>query len=361
MRIGQIFLLALFIALASAAAWLFYGDQSNAGIARGRGNMQVTVITAPAETRTFTDIVEALGTAKARESVTLTSRVSDTVREVLFEDGQSVKQGDVLVRLQDNEEKAQLSEAKANLNEAERQFERVKNLVKQGNASTAALDTQQRNMDEARFRLDAAQARLADQKIVAPFDGLLGLRQVSAGSLITPSTAITTIDDIDIIKMDFSVPERFIATLAPGQRVYARVEAYPGRRFEGVITTIDSRIDPATRSVVIRAEVPNPDHALKPGLLMIVKAVSREWEGVSIPEESVVMSNGDPFVYVVKEGVARRTSVKLGLRRPGYVEVTDGIAADESVVIEGTWRLGGSEVPVRVLSEASAAAVGKLS
>ncbi len=302
MNSGRLVLGAIFLALAGTAAWLLLGD--SATTEQGRGPRAVSVVTAPANQRAFTDIVEALGTARARESVTLTPRVSDTVREVHFDDGDIVKAGQVLVVLEDIEEKAQLQEAEANLREAERSFQRIENLVKQGNASPAALDTERRRLDEARFRLEASAARLADQRIKAPFDGLLGLRQVSEGSLITPNTPITTIDAIDTIKLDFSVPERFIATLKPGQQVEAKVSAYPGRLFKGVVSTVDSRIDPVTRSVIVRAEIPNEDNALRPGLLMRVEVINRSWQAIGVPEESVVPTGGKTYVFVVK-GVAQ--------------------------------------------------------
>lgn len=338
MKSGRLILVAVFLSLAGSAAWLLLGDTQPAG--RGGGGRAVSVVTTAAENRTFTDIVEALGTARARESVTLTPRVSDTVREVHFDDGQIVTQGDVLIVLEDTEEKAQLQEAEATLREAERSFKRIENLVKQGNASPAALDTEERRLDEARFRVDAVAARLADQKIVAPFDGVLGLRQVSEGSLITPNTPITTIDAIDLIKLDFSVPERFIATLKPGQNVEAKVSAYPDRLFKGVVSTIDSRIDPVTRSVVVRAEISNKDNLLRPGLLMKVEVINRSWQGVGVPEESVVPTGGKTYVFVVDGDNAERREVKLGLRRPGYVEVLEGLTAGERVVTEGTMRMG---------------------
>lgn len=347
---GRIVLLVVFIALAGSASWLMMQD--NTGSERGRrGGGAVSVVTKAVELREFSDIVEALGTARARESVVLTPRVSDTVRQVAFEDGQMVKKGDLLVALEDAEEAAQLSEAQANLREAQSQFARTEDLVTRGNASTATLDAQRRRVAEARFRLVAAEARMADRRIVAPFDGVLGLRQVSEGSLITQNNPITTIDSIDIINLDFSVPERFIATLAPGQKVNARVEAYPGRVFEGVIGTVDNRVDPVTRSVIVRASIPNKDNALRPGLLMTVEVISRTWQGLSVPEESVVPSGGRAYVFVTNDGVADRREVTLGIRRPGYVEVTDGLSAGERVVVEGTMRLGRAGMPVRESGE----------
>ena len=343
---GRIVLVVVLLALLASAGWLLTQD-SKEGQRRGFGGRTVSVVTQAVEIREFSDIVEALGTARARESVVLTPRVSDTVRTVAFDDGQMVKKGDLLVSLEDAEEQAQLDEARANLFEAESQFARTEDLVTRGNASTATLDAQRRRVDEARFRLEAAEARLADRRIVAPFDGVLGLRQVSEGSLITQNNPITTIDAVDIINLDFSVPERFIATLAPAQPVLARVEAYPDRLFEGVIKTVDSRVDPVTRSVIVRAEIENMDGALRPGLLMTVEVISRTWQGLSVPEEAVVPSGGRAYVFVNKDGVAERREVTLGIRRPGYVEVTEGLAAGDRVVTEGTMRLGRAGVRIR--------------
>lgn len=343
---GRIVLVVVLVALVASAGWLL--SQDDKGGERGRrGGGTVAVVTEPVAPREFNDIVEALGTARAQESVVLTARVTDTVREVAFDDGQMVKKGELLVALEDAEEQAQIQEARAILQEAESQFARTEDLVTRGNASTAALDAQRRQVQEAKFRLEAAEARLADRRIVAPFDGMLGLRQVSAGSLITQNNPITTIDAIDVINLDFSVPERFIATLATGQAVKARVEAYPGRLFEGIVKTVDSRVDPVTRSVIVRAEMDNEDRALRPGLLMTVEVISRTWQGLSIPEQSVVPSGGRTYVFVTKDGVAERRAVTLGIRRPGYVEVTDGLTAGERVVTEGTMRLGRSGMPVR--------------
>ncbi len=352
MRSGRIVLLVVFIALAGSAGWLMLQDNVSGERGRRSGGF-VSVVTQAAELREFSDIVEALGTARSRESVVLTPRVSDTIRKIAFEDGQMVKKGDLLVSLEDAEEQAQLSEAKANLSEAQSQFARTEDLVTRGNASTATLDAQRRRVAEARFRLVAAEARMADQRIVAPFDGVLGLRQVSEGSLITQNNPITTIDDIDIINVDFSVPERFIATLATGQIIQARVEAYPDRLFDGIVKTVDSRVDPITRSVIVRAEVPNTDRALRPGLLMTVEVISRSWQGLSIPEESVVPSGGRAYVFVAKDGVAERRQVTLGIRRPGYVEVTGGLSAGDRVVIEGTMRLGRAGIRIREAGEAA--------
>lgn len=345
MKSSGLILGGVFLALAGAASWLLLSEPVEN---RGRGGPRtVFVVSQPAEEREFSDIIEALGTAKARESVVLVSPVSDTVTSVRFEDGQIAKKGDLLVELENQEETAQFQEAEANLSEATKQFSRVKNLVENGNASNASLDAERRKVEEARFRLAAAQARLSDRLIKAPFDGLLGLRQVSEGTFLSTNTTITTIDSIDLIRLDFYVPERFIATLMPGQEVEATVEAYPVRVFKGQVKTVDSRVDPVTRSVLIRAEVMNEDHALRPGLLMTVDVISSSRTAVSVPEEAVIPTAGKNYVFVVVGDEAERREVTLGLRRPGYVEVKAGVAAGERIVVQGAFRLGNAGTKIK--------------
>jgi len=354
---SRIVFVGVLAALIGASFWLFYADSESAK-RRGRGGGIISVISEPVAPREFSDIVEALGTARARESVVLTSRVSDTVSKVYFSDGQVVKKDDLLVVLEFGEEEAQLKEARATLSEAESQFVRIKDLVTRGNASPSNLDAQKRRVEEGRFRVEASEARLADRRIKAPFDGVLGLRQVSEGTFLTSNTAITTIDAVDLIKLDFTVPERFIATLAAGQSVEAEVEAYPGRLFKGKITTVDSRVDPITRSVLVRAEIPNEDNALRPGLLMTVEVISRTWNALAVAEQAVVPSGGKNYVFVVKEGMAERRMVELGLRRPGYVEVLEGLKAGDRVVVEGTFRLGRSGMKVKEAGASAAETSG---
>ena len=339
MSVSRLMLVAIFVALAGSALWLIMtGNSGDQG--RNSGGRAVTVVAEPVMMRSFADVVEALGTARAHESVVVTSRVTDTVDQVFFEDGQIVETGDLLIRLIAVEEEAQLKEAAGNVKEAQRNFTRVEGLVQNGNASAAALDEARRRLAEVRSRYAAANARLEDRQIKAPFAGVLGLRNVSEGSLVTSNTQITTIDKIDIINLDFAVPERFISVLGRGQPVVASVDAYAGETFEGVVKTIDSRVDPATRSVIVRAEIPNPDSRLRPGMLMRVRVTSRIWNAFAVREESVVSQAGQDYVIVISGEVADRKTVTLGARVPGFVEVTEGLTANERVVTQGTQRLG---------------------
>lgn len=348
--VGRIFFIVLTVALAGLAAWLYFDDGKGGQGQRGFGGA-VTVITDKAADRQFVDLVEALGTARARESVTITSPVTDIVTAVHFQDGQFVKEGDLLISLVADEEEAALDEAQGNVREAELNFRRIEGLVARGNASNASLDEARRRLAEVKSRLAASEARLRDRQIRAPFSGVLGLRQVSEGSLLTQSTPITTLDAIDVIKLDFAVPERFIPALSAGQSVAASVEAYPGYSFVGKVSTVDSRVDPATRSVTVRAEMPNDELKLRPGMLMTVEVTSRVWNNLAVPEESVLAASGQNYVFVVNGSDVERRDVDLGTRRPGYVEVVGGLEAGEQVVTRGVHRLGRRGLKVRVLND----------
>jgi membrane fusion protein (multidrug efflux system) len=300
----------------------------------------IAVVTAEVSPREWRDAIEALGTARANESVTLTAKVSETVRKVAFDSGEVVRAGDVIVDLSSGAQLAGLEEARAAFQEAERQLARGQELAQTKIISESQLDTQRATRDAARARMDVVRAQLADRVITAPFDGVLGLRQVSPGSLVTPGTPIATLDDVSVIKLDFQVPERFLAVLEPGQSVTAKSGTYPDREFDGVVKSVDSRVDPVTRSVTVRAEIPNPDRLLRPGMLMSVQVLLAAREALVVPEIAVVQVGTDSFVYRVKaDRSVERAKVELGSRRAGEVEIRGGLAAGDRIVTEGTVKL----------------------
>jgi len=297
----------------------------------------VTAAVAPVQWR---DMVEALGTSRANESVTLTAKVSEIVRKVAFESGDVVQAGDVLVDLSSGAQLAGLEEVRAAYQEAERQLKRQQELADRQLISASAIDTQRAARDAALARMNVVRAALADRVITAPFDGVLGLRQVSPGSLVTPGTPIATLDDISVIKLDFSVPERFLAVLERDQDITAKSGTYPEREFSGKVTSVDSRVDPVTRSVTVRAEVPNPDRLLRPGMLMSVQVLLAPREVLAVPEIAVVQVGTDSFVYRLKQDQSvERVKVQLGSRRQGEVEVTSGLSAGDRIVTEGTVKM----------------------
>ncbi len=341
MRKTAVFLL---FSLAAAAfvfgAYLLVTPQRGAGNHGGWRQATVGVEVTPASVHRFVDRIEALGTARASESVTLTAQVTETVARIHFEDGQTVRKGTILVELDHAEEDAQLAEAEATLEEAERQLARIRELVARGNATAATLDEQMRDVAQARARIAQVKARIATRVIRAPFDGMLGLRQVSVGALVTPGTVISTIDDITPILLDFSVPERFLSALALGQTIRARAAAFPDRLFSGRIVAIAPRVDPVTRAVTVRAELPNADQLLRPGMLLEVAVIGRTWRSLAVPEEALLLIGRQHYVYVIRpDGTAERRKVTIGRRLPGIVEVTQGLAAGEKVVVAGILRL----------------------
>jgi membrane fusion protein (multidrug efflux system) len=299
-----------------------------------------TVTTTVVAPKPWRDAIEALGTARANESVLVTAKVTETVVRVAFEDGDVVEAGDVLVDLSGRAEVAGLAEAAAEYREAERQFQRVRQLTAEKLLPASQLDAQRGAMESAKARLDATRARLSDRVIAAPFAGVLGFRQVSPGSLVTPGTTIASLDDISTIKLDFAVPETYLSALAPGQPVTARSKAWPDDEFTGIVTGVDTRIDPVTRAVTVRAEIPNPDRRLRPGMLLALEVFRPERQALAIPEIAVVQVAQDAHVFVVgADGTVAQRGVELGARRAGEVEVTEGLAAGDRIVVDGTVKL----------------------
>ena len=309
------------------------------------------------QTKPWSDVIEALGTAQANESITLTAKITETVRRVNFADGQAVSAGDVLVELTSSQQAAQLKDVQAMANDADRQYLRQQDLVKQGTVSKALFDTAMATRDSNRAKVDAIRAQLSDRVITAPFSGVLGLRRVSPGTLVTPGTEITTLDDIDLIKLDFSVPETQLGALAVGQDVQATTAAWPDRQWRGKIASIDSRIDTASRSVLVRAEVENPDRVLRPGMLLSVQVFRAPRDALALPEIALVQIGADSYVFRVKaDSTVEQVRIVPGARRRGEIEVREGLQPGDRVVVDGTVKLrGGAKVAVQEHVAATAA------
>jgi membrane fusion protein (multidrug efflux system) len=285
------------------------------------------------------DTVEALGTAQANESVTINAKVTDTVRRVNFSDGDYVDGGTVLAELTNQEETASLAEARANLEDAQNELRRQEDINAKGLGSKSALDSARSKVAAQQARYDAVVARLKDRLILAPFGGLLGFRQVSPGTMVSPNTSITTIDDISTIKLDFTVPEAFLGAMTPGARVIAQSVSYPGRNFEGVVKTVGSRIDPITRAATVRALVPNKDHALRPGMLLTVQVLTTQHLALVVPESAVFQVQNRAYVYKVEDFVAHQQQVEVGGRHFGTAEVRSGLNDGDLIVVEGIVKL----------------------
>lgn len=304
------------------------------------GDRPVPVVTHQVGLRTWNDTIQALGNVKAREAVTVTAKVSETVTRVHFDSGDRVAAGAPLVTLSGDAQKAALAQAQATANEAERLYERQNELASRQLIARSALDTQRATRDAARARVAQMVADLDNRVIRAPFSGVLGLRQVSPGALVTPGTSIATLDDIARVYIDFPVPETRLAHLAAGQRVSGTSAAYPARDFDGVVSTVDARVDPTTRSVTVRGDFANPDGALRPGMLLQVTLLRPARQALLVPEISVVQVGTDSYVFRVKpDSTVERADVKIGTRREGLAEIVEGLSVGDRIVVDGTGKL----------------------
>jgi membrane fusion protein, multidrug efflux system len=315
----------------------------------------VEVVTAPVEKRPLGVEVEAVGTASANESAEVTSEISRKISAIRFNEGDLVRRGAVLVELDDDEERASVAEAEATLADSERQYRRSQDLHTRNALSSAELDQIESTLKANRARLEAAQARLADTRILAGFDGRTGFRRVSVGTLVGPDTVITTLDDLSVIKLNFTVAETALSLVHEGLPVAAVTPGIPGRRFEGKVTHLDSRVDPVTRSIVVRAQLPNPQRLLRPGMFMTVSLRGDVSDALLIPEGAVVPDRGRTFVFVVRDDTVERREVVVGRRRPGEVQVTSGLEENERIVVEGAQNLRDG---VRVSEQRRDVAVG---
>jgi membrane fusion protein (multidrug efflux system) len=321
------------------------------GVLPATGQEAVPVVLEKVELRRFEDRVEALGTLRANETVELTATVSETVTAIHFEDGQRVEANKILVEMTKAEEHAQLEEAMSTHAEAKRQYDRVRPLAARGAASQSLLDQRRREYETAKARLRAIESRLRDRLIIAPFSGVVGLRNISVGALIEPGDIITTLDDDSVMKLDFSVPAVHLASLKTGLPIEARAPAFRERKFTGTVSSINSRVDPSTRSITVRALLPNPDRLLKPGLLMSVELLKNPRDAWMIPEEALIPSGRENHVLVVDPSanppIAQARKVTIGGRRPGEVEIRTGLQGGEFVVTHGTLRVRpGQEVSI---------------
>lgn len=331
----------VFLIISAAVAgggWLFWQQQkalkqAPAAAAKAKGAMPVS--TAKVTKADYALDLLAIGTVAADESIDLSANVTETVTALHFEDGQQVKKGALLVELSAAEELAALSASKSQLTEHEREITRLQSLVKDGAAPEARLEERRTLAEVAKQSILEAEARLADRRIVAPFDGWLGLRRISVGALVSPGTVIVSLDKIDVVKIDFSVPETYLGMIKEGTEIEARTEATRGRVFKGKLSRLDSRVDPATRAVAARAEVPNADLLLKPGMLVTASLRVEPRISLSIPERALVPIGSKTFVFTIADDKAKRAEVTIGRRKPGYIEVLKGLEENQLVVADG--------------------------
>lgn len=360
------------IATASAAAWWFQNrtdksaiapaatSQANAGAAgsvnAGGPARPVTVEVAKVLVMRLSDDTQAVGSLRSRQGVMLRPEVSGRITQLNFRDGERVRKGRLLVQFDDQLQLAQVKQSQAELSIARANHKRNQELLAQNFISQRSLDESAANLEVAQAKLALAQATAERLKILAPFDGIAGIRNVNVGDYLKDGTDIVNLEDIDTVYVDYRLPERFQTRLRMGQRATVELDALPGRKFEAKVQAVDPLIDANGRSIGVRASIDNKQLLLRPGMFARVSTVFgvREKARV-IPEEAIVPQGGKAFVIKLVPGpdndtlVSKRVEVKIGIRSPGQVEILEGLKEGDTVVAAGQQRLQRDGSPVKVL------------
>lgn len=365
------------IAAASGAAWWYQNrapssstsaqgvavSPAPAASAAPAASRPVTVEVARVEVTRLIDDVQAVGSLRSRQGVVLRPEVSGRVSRLNFRDGDRVRRGQLLVQLDDQLPQAQVKQSEAELSIARANHKRNQELLSQNFISQRTVDESAANLDVAQAKLALAQATAARLRIVAPFDGIAGIRAVNVGDYLKDGTDMVNVEDIDVVYVDYRLPERFQTQVKKGQKAVVEIDALPGRTFDAQIQAIDPLIDANGRSIAVRATIDNRQQLLRPGMFARVSTVFGERErALVIPEEAIVPQGGRQFVIKVVNGaekdsqLSKRVEVKVGIRRPGRVEILDGLSEGDTVVTAGHQRLQKDGAAVKVIDTGRAPA-----
>jgi membrane fusion protein (multidrug efflux system) len=298
--------------------------------------------------------ITTVGSLRSDEAVIVRPEIAGRVAEIAFREGQRVTNGQVLVRLDDSIQKADLERARANLTLSKSKYERARDLRAQGFISSQAKDEAENNLKVAQADVELAAARLAKTEVKASFGGIIGLRSVSVGDYVKEGQDMVNLEEIDPLKVDFRIPEVFLSQVKAGQVLQITMDALPDRTWPGQVFAINPLVDANGRAIAIRAQVSNADGRLRPGMFARVRLLTSEArDSLMIPEESIFPVGDDKFVYKVVDGRAQRQKIEIGLRREGKVEVTAGLAPTDTVVTAGILKLRDG-APVRVANAPAA-------
>ena len=331
------------------------GAPGGGGAAAGAGR-PVAVEAVTVRKMALRDDADAVGSLKSRQSVMLRPEVGGRITQLNFHDGQRVRRGQVLVQLDDQLPRAQIQQSQAELSIAKANHKRNQELVAQGFISQRSVDESAANLEVAQAKLALAQATAQRLKIVAPFDGIAGIRGVNVGDYLKDGADIVNIEDLDAVYVDFRLPERLQSKVRPGQTAQVTFDALPGVRYAALVQAISPQIDADGRAIAVRGCIDNRRLQLRPGMFARVTTVfSERSDALVVPEEAIVPDGTSPYVLKVVEGkepgskVTRRTPVQLGVRSPGWVEVLDGLSAGDLVVTAGQQRIRKDGTEVRVV------------
>jgi len=322
---------------------IFLGAPLSAAYAQGGASANeppVKVLVGTAEVRPFPLSAEALGNARANEAIDVRAEITAAITAIRFDEGQWVEKETILVELENSAQLAAVASAKAALVESSSQLKRSEELFRTNVVAASQLEQLKAKQEADQANVNAAQSRLVQTVIRASFAGRLGLRRVSLGSIVNTDTVITTLDDTSRIKLDFEVPEVFLARLEPGLAVNAHSAAWPDIQFQGEVISVDTRVNPVTRTISVRAILPNDEGQLRPGMFLTVSLLREDVSALMVPEEAIVPERSKQFVYTLDEAnVVSLREVQTGRRRPGEVEIISGLIAGERVITEGTQKV----------------------
>jgi len=325
------------------------GGGGGPGGAGGGPKGPVGVEIVAAKTGTVQDLVAAVGTLRANESVVIKPEIAGRIAKLGFSDGERIRAGRVMVQLDTSVPAAELEQVRAERALALAKYERAVELAEKNFVSAQARDEAGANLQVVDARLALARARLEKSSILAPFGGIVGLRNVAPGDFVKDGAELVTLEDTSSMKVDLRLPERVIGRLRRGQLLEISVEALPGRTFKASIDALDATVDANGRSILVRGRIPNTDEILRAGMFARAQVVlSERNDAVLAPEESIVPQGPDLFVWRVTEGKASKIKVKAGVRRDAQVEILEGLAGGESIVIAGQLKLNrdGQEVKI---------------
>ncbi|MDX1607340.1 MAG: efflux RND transporter periplasmic adaptor subunit [Candidatus Competibacterales bacterium] len=346
----------VFAVLAGGGAYWYYvlrpGQEKSANQAAPdkAGGFAIPVETAPVRTGTITRTVEAVGSLRANEAVIVRSELDGRIKEIHFQEGRPVAQGDPLFSLEASIYQAELDQAEARLALSRTNYQRLTSLRGRGLSTGQELDQALAELRANQAAVALAQARLAKTVITAPFDAVMGLRQVSVGDYVQAGQDMVNLLDLDPIKVDFRVPELYLPDVKVGQAIEVRVDAFPGENFSGEVYAIDPQVDVNGRSLVLRARVPNENRRLQAGLFARVDLIlERRENALLIPEDALVPQGEQQFVFQVVDGKAARTAVTIGQRQGTQVEITAGLTPDARVVTGGQIKIRDG-MPVQALT-----------
>ncbi len=295
------------------------------------------------------DKVTAVGSLLAEESVIIRPEIDGRIINLHFEEGQLVEVGQRLVTIDSTEYAAQLSAIKADLRTEQQKFDRLQELFEKEFISKEALDIQQGSVEKLAARVEEAQSVLNKTRILAPFSGIVGLREVSPGAYVRAGADIVPLENVASIKVDFRIPEIYLSKIKGNPKVSLKLDAYPNEVFRGKVYAVQPAVDKSTRTVLMRARIANKQGKLKPGMFARVSMVlATRPKAITVPEQALWPQGTDNYVFKVIDGNVKLTKVLVGKRQPGSVEIDSGLISGDLVVTEGQIKLRDG-APVMVL------------